>query len=277
VALIYNTQFINLSAQAGGAISFYGNTLVITGSSFINCSAYSIYPVPNDPNDDGYGGAIVNFAESLSITSCTFDRCSCAFYGAALLNGGVNSDISDSLFVNNKAGYLGGVLADKSGSSSVSYSTFKNNTAKNGSALIFFGNTVSITNNKFCNNYASSTYTIDNEGKKNNYIVDNNTFCNNLYGAGKTLYAPEVTIGYTGTNIMYCGTKPKSSSDALAIGLGIGIPVAIILLVIIGIIIFMLYRRGSLRLQPFSQSANTVPDTPRHSQQMEGNPYYRSQ
>ncbi len=105
----FYSNYANNNYTSGGAIC-NGGTLTITASTFSNNQSQG--------NNGGYGGAIFNYAGTLSVTNSTFYLNSATTGGGAIYSQGGTVQISNSTFGINAAtsGGGGGALSNAGGS-----------------------------------------------------------------------------------------------------------------------------------------------------------------
>jgi predicted outer membrane repeat protein len=105
----FYSNYANNNSTAGGAIC-NGGTLTITATTFDTNSSQG--------NNGGYGGAIYNYAGTLSVTNSTFSQNSAVTSGGAIYSQGGTVQISNSTFGINPAtsGGGGGALSNAGGS-----------------------------------------------------------------------------------------------------------------------------------------------------------------
>lgn len=165
-----NCEFINNTAEYGGAIYFDEGCLEINNCSFVNNYAYNYGGAIATLNADKLtikksrfikdysvndaGGAIYIlssslFAEDLDILNCS------ATFGPAITGLNAKLDINNLFASNNNAKYDGGAIYQMYGTSLITSSDFVNNSANNGGAL-FLDNVTSLflISNNFINNSA---------------------------------------------------------------------------------------------------------------------------
>src|SRR6516162_7169082 len=105
----FYSNYANNNSTAGGAIC-NGGTLSIKGTTFNTNSSQG--------NNGGYGGAIYNYAGTLSVTNSTFSQNSATTSGGAIYSQGGTVQIANSTFGINPAtsGGGGGALSNAGGS-----------------------------------------------------------------------------------------------------------------------------------------------------------------
>ena len=144
----------------GGAIVNWQGTLTISNSSFSGNSADS-------------GGAIYNRDGTVSISDSVFSN-NTAGWGGAIHNHGELSMVNSS-FNGNSADISGGAIFDAGELSIVSSSTFSHNSADNGGAILNYGE-LSIGSSAFSHNSAEAGGAIGNSGELS---IVNSTFGDN--------------------------------------------------------------------------------------------------
>ena len=107
--------------------------------------------------DQPFGGAIVNWKGTVTISGSIFSDNLAEYYGGAIYNRGRVS-ISDSSFSDNLADDEGGAIYNRDGTLSISDSTFRGNSADSWSGAIYNGwyGELSIVNSAFSNNSAEN-------------------------------------------------------------------------------------------------------------------------
>lgn len=138
---VYNSCFVNNSANLGGAIyqygesminkSYFSNNFAVIGGAIYQwdwCSVYDSYFTNNSV--DFYGGAISQYDDSKACNSIFLKNS--AETGGAL--GQMHSNVYNSIFIGNSAIYEGGAISQCDGSN-VSDSHFVNNSAEHGGAI----------------------------------------------------------------------------------------------------------------------------------------------
>jgi hypothetical protein len=142
--LITSSTFTNCSATAyGGAIAAHSSDIQITSSTFTNCSATM----------DG-GSIYVWDGGALTILSSIFSNCSASHEGGAIY-AELPLRVTSSTFTNCSAMYGGAIIT--STDTTISSSTFSNCSASTGGAIsaVGGGTTVTITSSTFSNCSAS--------------------------------------------------------------------------------------------------------------------------
>ena len=165
------------SHSDGGAGIQNNGALTLTDCTFYNNQALN-----------GYGGAIqLTNASTLSMTGSTFNG-NLAIQGGAIYDGGATSiAVSQSTFYNNTVGTTGegGAVFINNASTTVAGSTFAANSALNGGAIYTHGSgTLSLHNNIFTANSASSVGGAVENGETASLATANyNLFNNNTAGS----------------------------------------------------------------------------------------------
>ena len=197
-----NCTFINNTAEYGGALYMDYGYLTVTGSSFINNTAYNYGGAiaveynqrttilnsrfENDKSTNDAGGAIYLRESPMTGNNLNFTNCQATFGGGLT---SLKSDLSlrGVIAENNTAEYNGGAIFHMYGTFSLMNSSFDNNNAHNGGAL-FIDNSTSLTliTTSFTNNKAEycggAVYSLLNNLKKGNSVKDvitGNSFSNN--------------------------------------------------------------------------------------------------
>ena len=188
-------QFINNTAEYGGAIYFDEGYMEIDNCSFVNNHAFNYggaiaisnsdkvtikkSKFINDYSISDAGGAIYVLSSSLTAEDLQIINCTATF-GAAITALNVQLDINNLYAFNNHAMYGGGVIYQMYGTSLLTSSNFINNSASNGGAL-FLDNVTALflMSNKFADNSAEvcagAIYSLMNKEYQNT----GNTFVNN--------------------------------------------------------------------------------------------------
>ena len=164
---IYDSKFINLTSEYGGAIYMdYGN-LKVVNSSFINTTSTilggSIYANSTEVNIskskfknscavNGDGGAIYVSDSILNIFDSNFTNCQAGF-GSGICTLNSTSNIDNSYFSNNKNEYASGAIFAMFGDLTIANSKFLNNSDGNTYSIIISDITANLTNNSFENKY----------------------------------------------------------------------------------------------------------------------------
>jgi predicted outer membrane repeat protein len=107
-ASTFFNNYANNNFTSGGAIC-NGGTLTITGTTFSTNLSQG--------NNQGYGGAIYNYAGTLSVTNSTFSQNSATTSGGAIYSQGGTVEISNSTFGTNPENVGGGGALSNAGSS----------------------------------------------------------------------------------------------------------------------------------------------------------------
>jgi PGF-pre-PGF domain-containing protein len=127
---------LTLQNTTDSAIFSYEGILVVTSTTFSNCSA------------GFYSGAILSSSSTVEITDSTFSNCS-GWYGGAISSFDSDLTVSASIFSNCPA-YCGGAIYFHNGTVRVSGSVFSGCTGTNGGAITSFGSgTITIANSTF--------------------------------------------------------------------------------------------------------------------------------
>ena len=122
-ASTFYSNYANNNITAGGAIC-NGGTMTVTGSTFNTNSSQG--------NNGGYGGAIYNYAGTLSITNSTFSQNSATTSGGAIYSNGGTVEISNSTFGTNPENIGGGGALSNGGSSFLIQNSIVANSANGG-------------------------------------------------------------------------------------------------------------------------------------------------
>ncbi len=188
-------NFINNTAEYGGAIYFDEGYMEITNCSFKDNFAYNYggaisclnadrltikkSKFINDYSVNDAGGAIYILSSTLFSEDTDIINCSSTF-GAAITALNTKLDINNMYSFGNCAGYDGGAIYQMYGTSLITSSNFINNSARNGGAL-FLDNVTSLflISNDFINNSAKicagAIYSIANREYQNTgNIFENN-------------------------------------------------------------------------------------------------------
>ena len=191
---MYDGEFINnITNELGGAIysETSGNSIIIEKGTFTGNkgpetvgSGGAIYMISgkttnvknatftNNVGVDGGGAISVFYSGSLSVDNCTFTG-----------NKGSKGGENDS-------GYGAILAALNSNPTTIKNSTFTGNTGKNGSAIIFYGDSGSVSNSTFENNTATGGGTVRVlKSGSSSVTFDNNTFQGNKASSGGAIFS----------------------------------------------------------------------------------------
>ena len=184
---IENDEFINNSANSGGAVSIdFSNAdseninITIANSQFIeNTATFG-------------GGAVYTESPDLTIDTCQFEKNDGGYYGGAIDAGSVFSkvNVTKSNFIDNEADYYGGAVYCLGHNSVIDQCIFVNNTIEyqGGAVYTAYGSNIVINNSKFYDNNAKQQYggAAFISGPSN--IIDNCEFNNNTAPYGGAMW-----------------------------------------------------------------------------------------
>ena len=195
-----NCQFINNTAEYGGAIYFDEGYMEINNCSFINNHAFNYggaiatlnadkltirkSKFINDYSTNDAGGAIYILSSSITADTLEIINCSATF-GTAITALNAKLDVNNLNASFNHAKYDGGAIYQMYGTSLLTSSNFVNNSACNGGALCLNNVTsLFLISNNFVNNSAricaGAIYSLSNKEYQNtgNVFVNNSALSN---------------------------------------------------------------------------------------------------
>ena len=202
---ITNCRFENNNADNAGAIDITGTSPTLTNNYITQCSA--VYDA----------GAVRINGESPTLTNNKFIDNTAGELAGALLIKTNNSNIKNNEFTGNTAGtyHSGGAIYIEGENNKLEQNNFTNNQANVGGAVIYTSNTKNgeVIGNTFKNNYAKSGGAVYAEGTK--ITISENTFNNNkaTTGAGGSLNIKTTTAIISDNDI----TKSYSKESGGAI------------------------------------------------------------
>ncbi|MBQ2653992.1 MAG: right-handed parallel beta-helix repeat-containing protein, partial [Methanobrevibacter sp.] len=201
---IYNTTFIDNSANKGGAIFTYAGVIDINKTDFINNTAQG--------SSTAYAGAIYDqSSDKLSIENSNF-------IGNYVKSGG------------NSAAYAGAIYTSY-GEISITNSTFNKNSIENlgsgscyGSVICWYNNAKgNIINSSFLNNHGKSSVSAAMYGDSAEVNITNSIFLNNTYGDSNTWRVIYRSVGTFNFTDCWFGNTVKNSGEDMGTPSGTGI------------------------------------------------------
>ena len=193
---ISNCNFINNSANFGGAVEFMGlGNVTIEYCNFTN-------------NHADYGGALFLEGSDLTVSNCIFRDNLAANEGGAISARVLNFHILNSSFFNNSANDGGALYSYQYDENIVDYCIFTNNSAKSGGAIYWGGTRNIIRNSELLSNKAESS-SLNLLGEIGDEIVIVFEGKNNYINA---IYAP---FGFEMENVSYWNGEIVNSDDQI--------------------------------------------------------------
>ncbi len=207
----------------GGAIRNV-RVLNVYSSIFSGNSAHNVHVTGNDTNNNGGGGAIINYRGILTVFSSTFRSNIADVNGGAIVTDHGTVRVSNSTFQSNVAHDGGGAIVNGDGTVTVNRSTFTANQATggngNGGAIVNGFGTLRATGSTFTSNTAHTGGGAIVNGA-GSVTVRTSTFRGNtagqnggaiLNGGGVTLIGHLVTVTYS----MFTSNTAKVAGGAIA-------------------------------------------------------------
>lgn len=172
--VIFNSTFVNNTANSGGAIHCIGHNITLMDSFFRNNAAL-LYT----------GGSIVSTAD-VHVANSVFENNHAPNYGGAIFTYGEGSgkvQVVNSNFTNNTSNHYAGAISSATGVNILN-STFKYNFAVDDGGAISAEGDVLFLNSVFINNSASNYGIQVLMAVANNVSIFNSTFIGNYGGVG---------------------------------------------------------------------------------------------
>ncbi len=181
---IYNSNFINNTAESVSALYVYVDNAIISSSNFTYNRA-----------GNGYGAVYITH-QNVQVKNSNFTL-NTATTGAGIYTSGYNTQITSSVFDKNHATGEGGAVYLAGDSGKVIECNFTNNTAQlNGAAIVMANNNQLISKSLFKSNTASGNGTVYVKAFRDNRIENSEFESNTAYNGGAVY-----NLGTTGAEL----------------------------------------------------------------------------
>jgi len=193
---LFNNNFLNNTADTGGALGIQGGKLIISYCNFTNCyggnnggcittnSKLNISNCNFTRGKSQSGGAISSYGnENVTIFNSIFYRCTAMYNGGAIYStGNQNLNIQSCSFAANSADYGGAIRTNSN--VSIICSLFESNSVSSSGTALYIQSGM-IRNSSFSNNIGATQYTI--------YAQDDNIIITDNYCDGECdIYIPQI-------------------------------------------------------------------------------------